>query len=603
MATKTTSTKAPRSVSRIRITLILVLVMLVALAVRLVWIQGLDPSDAAGKALDARTTTQVLSPVRGQILDSSGSVLATSIVRYDLVVDQRQVKASYTRPNPTTKVRESVQSTDVVNELADTLGLDRDAVQLAVFGEEGAKKKGYSIITKGITPEAKDKAEDVGFPYLTAIQTSQRSYPNDSLAGSLIGFLSSEGKGAESLELSQDAALTGTPGKRVYEKGGDGVRIPSAPLQETPAVNGQSIRLTIDKDIQWRAQEAVMAKQKQFKAEWVNAVVMDVKTGKLLALADSTSMDPNNPGATDPMYRRSTTITQAFEPGSTGKLPTFALALEQGKITPTTPFRVPNAIRINNETINDSLKHQTFEMTAAGILARSYNTGTVQIGGKLSDTDRYDFMSKLGLGKKIDIGLNGASAGLLAQPQDWERRQKLTTMFGQGYTQTALHTASIFQAVGNEGVQIAPRLIDAYIDPDGTEHPVEASSTQRVVSEQTSADMRRMMETVVTDGTSKAMQINGYRVGGKSGTAQAQGSDGKLDQHTSSFVGMVPIEDPQYLVVVTMHRPQGNWRTWSVGDSFTQIMSAVLSKYSVAPDTTKPDPYKVFVGKQQEYGW
>ena len=603
MATKTTSTKAPRSVSRIRITLILVLVMLVALAVRLVWIQGLDPSDAAGKALDARTTTQVLSPVRGQILDSSGSVLATSIVRYDLVVDQRQVKASYTRPNPTTKVRESVQSTDVVNELADTLGLDRDAVQLAVFGEEGAKKKGYSIITKGITPEAKDKAEDVGFPYLTAIQTSQRSYPNDSLAGSLIGFLSSEGKGVESLELSQDAALTGTPGKRVYEKGGDGVRIPSAPLQETPAVNGQSIRLTIDKDIQWRAQEAVMAKQKQFKAEWVNAVVMDVKTGKLLALADSTSMDPNNPGATDPMYRRSTTITQAFEPGSTGKLPTFALALEQGKITPTTPFRVPNAIRINNETINDSLKHQTFEMTAAGILARSYNTGTVQIGGKLSDTDRYDFMSKLGLGKKIDIGLNGASAGLLAQPQDWERRQKLTTMFGQGYTQTALHTASIFQAVGNEGVQIAPRLIDAYIDPDGTEHPVEASSTQRVVSEQTSADMRRMMETVVTDGTSKAMQINGYRVGGKSGTAQAQGSDGKLDQHTSSFVGMVPIEDPQYLVVVTMHRPQGNWRTWSVGDSFTQIMSAVLSKYSVAPDTTKPDPYKVFVGKQQEYGW
>lgn len=603
MATKTTSTKAPRSVSRIRITLILVLVMLVALAVRLVWIQGLDPSDAAGKALDARTTTQVLSPVRGQILDSSGSVLATSIVRYDLVVDQRQVKASYTRPNPTTKVRESVQSTDVVNELADTLGLDRDAVQLAVFGEEGAKKKGYSIITKGITPEAKDKAEDVGFPYLTAIQTSQRSYPNDSLAGSLIGFLSSEGKGAESLELSQDAALTGTPGKRVYEKGGDGVRIPSAPLQETPAVNGQSIRLTIDKDIQWRAQEAVMAKQKQFKAEWVNAVVMDVKTGKLLALADSTSMDPNNPGATDPMYRRSTTITQAFEPGSTGKLPTFALALEQGKITPTTPFRVPNAIRINNETINDSLKHQTFEMTAAGILARSYNTGTVQIGGKLSDTDRYDFMSKLGLGKKIDIGLNGASAGLLAQPQDWERRQKLTTMFGQGYTQTALHTASIFQAVGNEGVQIAPRLIDAYIDPDGTEHPVEASSTQRVVSEQTSADMRRMMETVVTDGTSKAMQINGYRVGGKSGTAQAQGSDGKLDQYTGSFVGMVPIEDPQYLVVVTMHRPQGNWRTWSVGDSFTQIMSAVLSKYSVAPDTTKPDPYKVFVGKQQEYGW
>lgn len=615
----TTQQKAPRSVRRMRLALVLVLVLLVSLMVRLVWIQGIDPANAAKAAVDARTTTQVIEPVRGDILDSEGGVLATSIVRYDLVVDQRQVKATYTKRDPVTKKRVRVDAKDDVKALADALGLDEEAVSLAVFGKEGAAKKGYSVITKSITPEAKDKAEDVGFPYLQAIQTSQRSYPNGTLAGPVLGFMQTQLKestdtagnksteevsaGVEGLELSQNDALSGTPGERVYEKGADGVRIPSAPLTETAAVDGQDVKLTIDSDIQWRAMEAVMAKQKEFKAEWVNAVVMEAKTGRILALADSTSMDPNDPAATETRYRSSTTVTQAFEPGSTGKVPTFALALEQGAVSATSEFTVPNALKIGKETINDSLKHQKFEMTAAGVFARSYNTGTVQIGEKLSDQDRYDFMRKLGIGSKIDIGLNGANAGLLANYSDWERRQRLTTMFGQGYTQTALHTASIMQAIGNGGVQVAPKLIDSYIDPDGTVHKTEDSATQRVVSEKTSATMRRMMETVVTDGTSTKMQIAGYRVGGKSGTAQAQGDDGKFDQHTSSFAGMVPIDDPQYIVVVTMQHPQGNWRSWTVGDTFTSIMKAVLAKNSVAPTTTEPNPFKVFVGENQNYGW
>lgn len=615
----TTHIKAPRTVRRMRFALVLVLLLLVTLMVRLVWIQGIDPANAAKAAVDARTTTQVIEPVRGDILDSEGQVLATSIVRYDLVVDQRQVKATYTKRDPVTKKRVSVDAVDDVNALADALGLDREAVSLAVFGKEGAAKKGYSVITKSITPEAKDKAEDVGFPYLQAIQTSQRSYPNGTLAGPLLGFMQTQLKettdangnksteevseGAEGLELSQNDALSGTPGERVYEKGADGVRIPSAPLTETAAVDGQDVKLTIDSDIQWRAMEAVMAKEKQFKAAWVNAVVMEVKTGRILALADSKSMDPNDPGATEAKYRTSTTVTQAIEPGSTGKIPTFALALDKGVVSPTSEFTVPNALKIGGETINDSLKHQTFDMTAAGVFARSYNTGTVQIGSKLTDQERYDFMRKLGIGSKIDIGLNGANAGLLADYKDWERRQRLTTMFGQGYTQTALHTASILQAVANDGVQVAPKLIDAYVDPDGTEHKTADGATQRVISSKTSATMRRMMETVVTDGTSTKMQIAGYRVGGKSGTAQAQGSDGKFDQHTSSFAGVVPIEDPQYLVVVTMQYPQGDWRTWSVGDTFTTIMKSVLSKNSVAPDSTEPNPFKVFVGENQKYGW
>lgn len=601
---KSGSPRSPLSVRRMRFTLVLVLALLVAVGGRLIWVQGIDPQDAAAKALASRTAPDVTVPAtRGQILDSAGNVLATSVIRYNLVVDQRQVKDTFRRKDEQTKTLETVKTTDGVKDLADVLGLDPDAVSTAFFGTKGKAKKGYSVITKNITPEAEAKAEKIGLPWLTAEQTSRRSYPDGKLAGSVLGFLDDAGKGAEGLELSQNTALAGKDGSKTYERGADGVRIPTAPVQETEPQNGQSVKLTIDSDIQWVAQEAVMAKRKQYNAEWVNAVVMDVKTGKLLALADSDTMDPNDPGASDAASRTSSTVTQAYEPGSTGKGATFALALEKGVITPTSKFTVPNNYTIDGQKINDSLKHATYKMTAAGIFARSYNTGTVQIGNKLSDQERYDFMTKLGLGQQTDIGLPGVNKGILAKPADWDPRQRLTTMFGQGYTTTTLQTASLYQALGNDGVQISPTLIDAYVDPDGTEHKVQPAKTQRVISSKTSKEMRRMMETVVDVGTGTLSQIDGYRVGGKSGTAQAVGKSGKLDQHTSSFVGMAPIENPRYLVVVTMQHPKGNWRSWHVNDAFTKIMSATLNKYSVAPDTSKSEAYPAFVGKNQKYAW
>lgn len=598
------TTAVPVSVSRMRWVLAAVLALLLVLVGRLVYVQGIDPGNTAKAALANRTTTVQVPAVRGQILDENGKVLATSSVRYNLTMDQRQLKKNtVTRKKKGSAVRENVPLDQALTEVGAALGKDQAEMRRLIVGVEGEKKKGYVILAKSVTPEVKDAVMAVGVPGLRTEQNSVRSYPNGQVAGPVLGFLNADGAGAEGLELSQQSHLAGTPGELVYERGRDGTQIPGAAITEKPAKDGQSVRLTIDADVQFAAQEAVMAKREQFNAQWVNAVVMDVKTGKILALADSTSMDPNDPGATDAKYRTSTTVTQAFEPGSTGKAPTFALALQQGKVKPTDEFTVPNHLEMDGEVINDSLKHATFQMTTAGIMARSYNTGTIQVGDKLTDQDRYDFMRELGVGSKLNIGLPGASSGILLKPDQWERRQRLTTMFGQGYTQTALHTASIFQGLGNDGVQISPRLIDAYIDPDGTEHPVEPEKTQRVISAETSKELRRIMETVVTDGTSKKMAIPGYRVGGKSGTAQAQGEDGKFNKHTSSFVGMAPIDDPRYLVVVTMQHPQGDWKSWSVGDTFVSIMSTTLGAKNVPPSSTEPNPYKVFVGDQQNQGW
>ncbi|APF39726.1 peptidoglycan D,D-transpeptidase FtsI family protein [Neomicrococcus aestuarii] len=588
---------------RLRMGIGIALVMLTLLTGRLFLVQGIDPEGFAQAAVNNRLRTQTIEPVRGSILDTQGRTLASSIVRFDLAADQRHVPDSFRRTNKETNQTETVTKEQAVSEIAQILNKDATEVKNIIVGEDGAKKKGYSLLVEGVSADIKNAVINVGLPGLGSTAESERHYPSGSVAGPLVGFTDTDGNGIAGIEQSQNEILTGTPGERSYEVGADGIRIPMATNEETPAQDGQSVKLTIDQDIQWAAQEAVMAKQEQFSAEWVSAIVIEVKTGKIRAIADSHSVDPQDPAATDAEYRSSASVTQAVEPGSTGKVATFATALETGVANPEDAFSVPNKYTVNNETINDSLPHATYDMTLAGIFARSYNTGTVMVGDKVPAETRYEYMKKLGIGESLDIGLPGVNKGIFLPPAAWDRRQQYTTMFGQGYSLTPLHTASVFQTIGNSGVRIEPQLIEAYVDADGTEHTVADPEQERVYSDETSAEMRRMMETVVTNGTSTQMQIDGYRVGGKSGTGQAAGENGTYDGHTSSFGGMVPIEDPQYMVLVTMYRPQGYWRDWSVGDTFKTIMSATLNHYNVAPDTTEPDPYKVFIGEQQKYPW
>ncbi|MDN6332991.1 MAG: penicillin-binding protein 2, partial [Micrococcaceae bacterium] len=498
---------------RLRTGLALAMVMLVLLGGRLFLVQGLDPSAAAEAATGQRIRETDQQPVRGKILDSSGKILAASFERYDLVVDQRQVKDSFKRKDGDGG-RDVVQTEDAVKELAATLDIDQDTLKTSIIGDEGAKKKGYSVVAKGVTPETRNKVLKIGLPWITSQERFEREYPNGTVAGSVLGFLRSSEDGtsqtgAEGLELSQNKALAGEAGTKTFEIAADGVRIPMATLKEKPAVDGQDLKLTINSDIQWAAQEAVMAKQKQFNAEWVNAVVVEVDTGKIRALADSTTVDPADPGATDAKFRRSTTVSQAYEPGSTGKAATFAAALEEGVVKPKDHFTVPNEYTIGKETIHDSMKHETLDMTTAGIFARSYNTGTTMVGSKLSNEQRYEWMKKFGIGQGFDIGVP-VNKGIFVPPERWDRRQQYTTMFGQGYSLTSLHTARIFQAIANQGVQIEPSLIESYTDPDGTEHERKEVKSKRVISKKTSKEMRRMMETVVTDGTGYDMDIDGY---------------------------------------------------------------------------------------------
>ena len=484
----------------------ILMICLLVLGGRLLFIQGIDAEDQ--QAMDRRTRPVTLAPERGAILDRDGNVMAESVQRYDLVVDQRLVQDSRVWDSETGSYIE-VDIDDQLQELSDILDIDYPELRELMVGD-----RPYRIISRRVTPEVRQEALEVGIPGLVSEPVAERIYPNGAVAGSILGFNGLEGQGLEGVERSQNEHLEGQPGERVFEISADGVRIPNASFSETEAIDGKDVRLTIDQDVSWYAQEAIAAKVDEYNAEWGNIVVMDAKTGDILALADSETVDPTDPTATDQLFWRPTALTQAYEPGSTGKAMTFAMALDAGVVTPEQEWSVPNSQTFNNETINDSMPHDTYDMTTAGIFTRSYNTGTVQVAEQLSPEQRWQYMSDFGVGEHIDIGVGGVNQGQFASWENWDRRQPFTTTFGQGYSVTALHVTRMFQALANDGVMMPPRVIDAYIDEDGIETPWEPPTEPRqVISQEAADEMLKLMEGVVQEGTAQAAQIDGYRVG------------------------------------------------------------------------------------------
>ncbi|WP_338403239.1 penicillin-binding protein 2 [Arthrobacter bussei] len=580
--------------TRLRVGLAFVLVLLMVLGVRLFQLQALDLGGMAQVGLSKRLTNTTVAPVRGSIVDMNGKYFARSVERYDVVVDQRlSAVDGFDRTVPDPEDPDSTIRIDVpieqgLQELSAVLGIDVETLRGSVLGD-----KTFNYIAKSVTPEVKNRALEIGIPGVYADKTSVRTYPAGSVAGSVIGFVSENGAPQEGLEYSLNDALQGTAGSRTFEIGGDGIRIPYATNEDVPAVDGQSVRLTIDQDLQWFAQQTIASQVKDYNAEWGNIVVVETGTGAIRAMAESTTPDPNDPTATPPEQRRPNSVSASFEPGSTTKVITLAGALEEGLIEPTSKFTLENRYTVGDQTFKDAWEHGTEKRTAAGVLAKSMNTGTVQIGEKLTKQERYDWLKKFGIGEPLGTGLNEENQGLLSTPENWDDRQQYTVLFGQGLTQTALHTAMVYQTIANDGVRLKPRLIDAYIDPDGTEHVVPQAEGTEVVSEKTAAEMRKMLETVTEEGSGKSGELEQYRVGAKTGTAEAPGAGGGYDGYTLSYAGIAPIEDPKYVVVITLQRPQGDLYYLIPGESFQKVMQQALNSDNVPASTTKPDIYPV----------
>ncbi|MDO4898464.1 MAG: penicillin-binding protein 2 [Rothia sp. (in: high G+C Gram-positive bacteria)] len=582
------------------------------LGVRLAYLQGLDPAGLAQASRAERTREHTIPALRGEILDINGKVLARSVQRYNITVDQSAV-GSFSRFVEGSRDPVEVTPTELVYELADILKMKDTDVKEAL---DGTLK--YRIVKENVTPAIYNQVEALGAPYIYGEILAERKYPNGEVAGSVVGRLSiveeAVAPGSQEtrtvnnsvgIERTMNEHLAGVDGKRVYEISADGIRIPIGDEKNTPAVDGKNVRLTINQDIQYFAQQIVKARAQELKAEWGTAIVMDVRDGSILALADSSTMDP---GAEKFELADMTprAISQVFEPGSTEKILTTAAVFEEGLADPETVYDVPAELHIEGQTITDAFVHPAQKRTVAGIIANSMNTGTVLMGKEMSREQRYNWLKKFGMGEFTGIELTGESQGLVTDWRDWDIRQQYTVLFGQGVAQSALQTAMIYQTIANKGVRLKPRIIDAVVDADGTETVLPVAEGQRMVSEDVARKTLQVMEAVVYQGTADAAQVEGYRVAGKTGTAENVGEGSSTyDGWTTSFVGVAPTEDPRFLVSVTMHRPKTTAAAVGLAGTtaeFSQIMEKVLHTYNVPRSTTEPTETPKFAKGHDESG-
>lgn len=586
---KASKKKAANATKRLRLGLSIMLALLVVVGGKLFLVQGLDVGGMAEAALDNRLRPTVLPAERGSILDANGTVLANSVIRYNITVDQ-----SVNTKTESFKRLENVDGKDElvtvsrdqgISELAAVLGMDVEDVRKSVTGT-----RTYYIVAKDLRPDVENRVSDLQIPGIFSEGTSKRVYPNGSVAGGIVGFLENGTTGQAGLEQTQDEILRGTPGKRVFEIGADGLRIPVGIDELTPAQDGKDVKLTLNSDIQYFAQQAIQTQADKLSAEWGVIIVSDVKTGNIIAMADTNTPDPNDPGKVAAKDRGVRSVTAAYEPGSVEKPLTAAALIQEGKSSPLDRFTIPPSLVIDGQQFDDAFSHGTEERTLAGIIGYSMNTGTVMAGSRLTRDQRHDWLQKFGIGEAPDIGLPAEAKGILTPAAQWDDRQQYTVLFGQGVSQSTLQTVRAYQTIANGGVMLQPRLIDSYISPDGTEEKVPAKPSRQVISKDTSKQVRDMLESAVTEGEIKEAAIDGYRVGAKTGTSESPCDDGTAGfcGYTASILGMAPMDDPRFIVEVVLQRPKGSIYGITNGPVFRSVMGQVLRTYNVPPSKGEP---------------
>lgn len=552
-------------------------------------VQVVRAGTISAKAANELRNTSVLLAPRGLISDVNGVELARSVAAVNIVVDQTQI----------TDPAKAAQITSPV------LGITPTELTALYSGTLM-----YKMIVKNTTPETWIRLQDTLASYNKVVLKQKgglakrivgffsergyiREYPTGKLSASLIGFTNDAGVGASGIESSMENTLAGVNGQYAYENGA-GTVIPGSAQIRVEAKPGTSVKLTIDRDIQWVAQDAISQAVKSANAKSGTVIVMDPKTGAILAQASAPTFDPAVRKSISLLSIRNPAVQDTYEPGSTGKVITVSAALEEKKLTPTTVFTIPYAFKAGGTTFHDHERHATQRLTTTGLLAVSSNTGAIQIGQELGKDSLYNYLTKFGIGQNTGSHLPGESSGILHPVKDWSDTSEPTIAFGQGYSVTALQATSVFATIANDGVRVTPTVVAGTTDSTGHYSPAKGQRTERVVSADTASKVRMMLESVVSDnGTAPAAAIPGYRVAGKTGTAMKYNDSCSCYRgYTASFIGFAPADMPKYVVSVTIQEPQGlHWGGSLGGPVFKKVMSFVLQAKHVAPTAPKTDSY------------
>ncbi|MFE4758651.1 peptidoglycan D,D-transpeptidase FtsI family protein [Streptomyces mirabilis] len=582
---------------RLRMVSLALTLVMIAFVVRLLQVQAVDANAYVAKAEQNRYVGRTLAATRGGITDRNGVELATSVDAYDITADPTMFTQD------TTKVTDAPEQAAAL--LAPILGQEVDTVAKKLR----TKNTRYTLLAHRQTPQVWKQIKDLRSTLavkaetdkstvnflagVVAVPASKRVYPNGDLAAGILGWVNADGKGGGGVEQELNKELAGKDGKIRYAQSG-GRQVPTVGSTETPAVAGSDVELTINRDIQWAAQNAITQQVKASKADRGYVIVQDARSGEILAMANSPGFDPNDLTQANAAALGNAALQDAYEPGSTAKVMSMAAVLEENAATPETHVVVPNRLHRGDRLFQDDIDHATWNLTLNGVLAKSSNIGTILATGQLGKTQKeanqvlYSYLRKFGIGGYTGLGFPGETKGILAPADKWSTSQQYTIPFGQGMSINAMQAASVYSTIANGGVRVEPTLVRGTKGPDGRFTPAAQPEKTRVVSEKTAGTLAQMLESVVDDeqGTGAKARIPGYRVAGKTGTAnRVDPATGKYHGYTSSFAGFAPADKPRVTVYCAIQNAtKGSYFGGQIcGPIYKQVMEFALKTLQVPP--------------------
>ena len=554
--------------------------VLAVVATRLVQLQGLHWSQYRAAAQQQMLPPQPIPipVVRGSITSSDGTVLAmtvqTDLVYADPVLISRAKRAK------------------VAAALAGPLGMTRSAIETLIDHPSSPQ---YVVLKKNVPATAGTRIGALGLPGIDEDPSYSRVYPNGDLAANVIGFTDTDAAGdlagEAGLEEEYNSLLSGRDGSEEVELGPTQQPIPQTEQILRAPVAAGSLQLTIQSDIQWYAEQQCAAEVKAAHAKNCSVVVMQPHTGKILALAQYPTFNPADPASV--AATADIGVQDVFQPGSTAKVITAAAAFERGGQTPMSTYTVPDQIDVDGFSFHDGEYHPTARYTIAGIIANSLNDGMVQVVQHVSPQIQYQYLKAFGLGQPTGLNLPGETAGILPPPDKWWPDERYTLSFGQGIAVNAVQMASVYATIANGGVRTAPSIVAGTTNGSGVFTPAAAPKQTRVIQPKTAAELIKILEQVPmvdAEGGEPWGIIPGYTVAAKTGTSQeAEPGQTCLCEYGSSYIGIVPADNPQLIVAVNVQDPTkgGYYGDQIAGPVFYHVAKFALQTMRIPPDGAK----------------
>ena len=553
---------------RIRLVLAVFALAFVAMFVRAAWLQGVRAGNYERLAAGQHRSTIVDPGGRGTIYDRTGVQLAIG----------RQATTIYANPR---QISDPEAAAAVI-----ARALRRDPAEIEPLLSD--RSRGFVYIARKADPKRAAILKRAGLPGLSFVSEEQRVYPLSHVAAQVVGYAGTDNHGLAGLELGLEDKLAGTPGSETVIRDPSGR--PIDVLHSTDARQGEDVTLTIDNRIQGQAEAVLRNTIDRWHAQGASAIVLDPRTGGVLAMAVERGYDANRFPIVPRDRQRNRAVTDTYEPGSTFKIVTVSAVLAEGLVGPRTAFTLPYEIHVADRVIRDAHPRGTERMTVDQILSHSSNVGTITLAELLGSDRLSEWISRFGFGHKTGIDYPGETKGIVPALERWSGSTIGTLPIGHGIAITPVQMAAAYGTVANGGVWMQPHLVERI----GTSRPT-APPARRVLTRRVSRQVLRMMEDVVIEGTGQEAQLPGYKVAGKTGTAAKPDPDGgySTTRYVASFVGMVPASNPRLVIVVTVDEPSAAiWGGVVAAPAFQQIAGFDLQYLEIPPDAPETLPPK-----------